>query len=184
MGTCSDDEEDGDMEELYTQANINGSYLCFVPRSGNMDFFLIYPDDPIKSYWDIFIVFVLIFACLVTPCRIAFVDDELPGWIMANYIVDGMFLIDIMVIFNTAYYDDDFQLITNRKIIAIDYVQGWFLIDLLAIIPFDIFFASANNLNDIVRITRIGRMYKLVKLTRLFKIFKMIKDKNKMFKYL
>lgn len=95
-----------------------------------------------------------------------------------------MFLVDILVIFNSAYYDDDFNLVTSRKTIAQQYLTGWFFIDFFAIIPFDQFFGSSQNLNDIVRITRIGRMYKLVKLTRLFKMFKIVKDKNKLFKYL
>jgi hypothetical protein len=79
---------------------------------------MIYPDDPIKTYWDIFISFVLIFACLVTPCRIAFVEVETHAWNTLNSIVDCMFLLDIIAIFNTSFYDDDLQLITDRKVIA------------------------------------------------------------------
>ena len=54
---------------------------------------------------------VLIFACLVTPCRIAFVEDETQPWIIVNQIADLMFLTDMIIIFNTAYYDEDFKLI-------------------------------------------------------------------------
>jgi hypothetical protein len=51
--------------------------------------------------------------------------------------VDGVFLIDIIIIFNTAFYDNDFKIIENRKIIAKKYLSGWFTIDIVAIIPFD-----------------------------------------------
>ena len=145
---------------------------------------LLLPEDPIKPYWDMYITVNLLFACLVTPCRIAFVEVETPQWNVINYIVDFMFLIDIFVVFNSAYYDEDFNLVTSRKIIACQYLTGWFFIDLFAIVPFDQFFGSSQNLSDLVRISKIGRMYKLVKLTRLFKMFKMVKDKNKLFKYL
>ena len=68
--------------------------------------------------------------------------------------------------------------------IAKSYIETWFFIDILTIIPFDLFLKDTNNINELVRITRIGRMYKIVKLTRLFKVFKILKEKNKMFKYL
>jgi hypothetical protein len=41
------------------------------------------------------------------------------------------------VIFNTAFYNDDSEIIDDRKEIASSYARGWFSIDLLAIIPFD-----------------------------------------------
>jgi hypothetical protein len=54
--------------------------FCFASRVGNVSPYLFYPEDPIKSYWDIFIMIVLIFACLVQPCRLAFVETETPKW--------------------------------------------------------------------------------------------------------
>jgi hypothetical protein len=49
-----------------------------------------------------------------------------------------MFAIDTVLIFNTAFYDDNWELIDGRKLIAITYMKGWFLIDILAIVPFDL----------------------------------------------
>ena len=57
--------------------------------------------------------------------------------------MDLLFLMDILVVFNTAYYDDDVDLVDDRKQIAKTYVKGWFTIDLLAIIPFDKIISSA-----------------------------------------
>jgi hypothetical protein len=45
-------------------------------------------------------------------------------------------LIDIIIVFNSALQDEDFKTIDNRKEIAIDYIQGWFLLDVFAILPF------------------------------------------------
>ena len=47
------------------------------------------------------------------------------------------FVIDIIVIFNSAYYEDEIDLIDNRKKIACKYMKGWFTIDVLSVIPFD-----------------------------------------------
>jgi hypothetical protein len=100
-------------------------------------------------------------------------------------VVDILFLLDILIIFNSAYFNEDFQMIMDRNEIAKDYLNSWFLIDLVAIIPFDRFIGSGgNNYNGLVRITRIGRMYKLLKLMRLFRTFKMVKEKNKILHYM
>ena len=48
-----------------------------------------------------------------------------------------LFAIDIVVIFNSAYYEDEIDLIDNRKKIACKYMKGWFTIDVLSVIPFD-----------------------------------------------
>ena len=36
-------------------------------------------------------------------------------------------------------YDDDLKLVDDRRRISYDYITGWFLIDLVCIIPFDLF---------------------------------------------
>ena len=94
-----------------------------------------------------------------------------------------MFLCDIILIFNTSFFDEEFTLIQDRKSIALSYMSGWFSIDLVAIIPFDLLFGG-NQLNNLVRIARMGKMYKLVKLTKLVRVAKMVRDKTKMFKFL
>jgi len=37
---------------------------------------VIYPDDRWKGYWDMYIIFMLLFTCAVTPYRLAFYIDE------------------------------------------------------------------------------------------------------------
>ena len=54
-----------------------------------------------------------------------------------DHFIDAMFLIDIILSFNTAILTDDMVLIDKRKDIAIYYVKSWFLIDVIACIPFD-----------------------------------------------
>ena len=146
---------------------------------------MLYPTtDPFKNYWDLYISLILIFSCLITPYRIAFVHIETQQWSVINYYVDICFALDIILIFNSAYFDENYRLVQSRKRIAKEYVRSWFFIDLVAIIPFDLLFmnSSQNDLNKIARITRIGRLYKLVKLMKLVRIIKVLKQKNKMFK--
>ena len=96
---------------------------------------IIYPEDARKSYWDMLMSMVLILTCFLTPIHICFNDDSV-GTTVLNYCIDFLFLIDMIFTFMSAYHTDDFELIDDHKTIAISYLSGWFLIDLLAIIPF------------------------------------------------
>lgn len=55
-----------------------------------------------------------------------------------NYTIDILFGLDILVNFNLAYENEDFVTIDDRSKIAKEYLKGWFAIDFLAIVPFDI----------------------------------------------
>lgn len=98
---------------------------------------MIYPNNVLKSQWDTIITLVLIFTCMVTPYRIAFVENDSSQWAAINIIIDFLFLIDMILCFMAAYYTEDFELVEDRKIIAKSYLMGWFMIDFLAIFPFE-----------------------------------------------
>lgn len=87
-------------------------------------------------------------------------------------VVDIIFGFDILIIFFSAFYDEEFQLIDNFNGIARNYIFGWFFFDLLAIMPFeelsnlssssdDIVGQSSSgggDVNQLVRIMKLGRM--------------------------
>lgn len=99
---------------------------------------LIYPEDTSKSRWDIWLTFVLLLSCFITPYRIAFGEPVEPlGWRILSFSIDFFFLVDMVIICNTAFYDEEFKIVEDRKEIIKEYLKGWFIIDLLAIIPFD-----------------------------------------------
>jgi hypothetical protein len=119
--------------------------------------------------------------CVLTPYNIAFQKAE--TWL--NTAVDILFLMDMMVAFNTVYYDIEMNVIDDRKMIVIGYLKGWFTIDLFAIIPFDFLFSSlSTNVNGMVRVARLGKLYRLVKLTKMLRLLKIMKEKSKLMKYL
>lgn len=150
---------------------------------------LIYPENTLKVNWDLFITSILLASCIITPYRIAFGEIQEPvHWQAINFFIDCCFLIDIVIMFNSVYYDDDFEIIEDRKKIALTYLQSWFLIDLLAIIPFDLFVndqeSTSTNFNDFARVVRLGKISRLIKMTRLLRILKLMKERSKLLKYL
>ena len=60
---------------------------------------------------------VLLITCFSTPYIIAFgdMDGANIGNMVFEYTIDILFFLDILVIFNTVYYTDDFELVDSRK---------------------------------------------------------------------
>ena len=82
---------------------------CFSKRRPDQSKYLIYPEDSFKNGWDLYVAVILIFTCLVTPYRIALIEKDKPGWMWLNYFIDFSFFVDMIFIFNSAYYDEEFN---------------------------------------------------------------------------
>lgn len=81
--------------------------------------------------------------------NLAFSDvlEAIKWYMTLNYIIDGFFAIDIFVNFNSAYTDESYETITDRKKIAKEYLASWFLVDFLSIVPFELIVMMTNNSN-------------------------------------
>lgn len=104
---------------------------------------MIYPESKFKAFWDLFITVVLLFTSFKTPYDIAFTGVDLSlSYRLPDYFVDAFFLIDVFIIMNSAFYNDEVYLIDDRKTIIIEYLKTWFFIDVFSSIPVDEIFAS------------------------------------------
>lgn len=90
-----------------------------------------------------------------------------------NGVVDALFFIDILVFFNSAYIDDELNIIEDRCQIAKNYLSVWFWVDLVAIVPFSWFVQSKGEAANLVRFARIGRITKILKLLKLLRLMKL-----------
>ncbi len=111
---------------------------------------------------------MMAYTTLVTPFKIAFVENDSLFWFLTDFFVDFVFGVDIILNFFTAYYDDDYNLITDQSIIIKHYLKGWFFIDFFSILPFSLIMRSARGYSSLTRLARLPRLYKLVKITKLF----------------
>jgi hypothetical protein len=153
---------------------------------------VIYPNDTWKILgWDFMIAIILLITCVTTPFDLAFADetDNNDGYVFYRYCIDFLFFCDILVNFNTALQNEIFEIEDNRCVISMTYMKGWFLIDLLAIIPFEPIIKvimsdnqkDGNNMGDynrFVRMSRMSKLYKLIKITRLIRLVKLMKQQN------
>ena len=83
-------------------------------------------------------------------------------------ITNVVFFIDIFVIFNTAYFDNHSEEVINRRRIAIRYMKGMFLIDLISSLPFG---QLAPNTQQV----KLFNMLKIIRVLRISKIINKMK---------
>ena len=147
------------------------------------DYWIILPDDKFKPYWDIIIAIFVFIVSLTTPARIAFTENDTIGWVITDSLVDFVFLLDLVLNFFFAYYDDEFMLVDDRKTITTSYLRSWFVVDLIAIIPVSVIF-QFTDINSVLRVTKATRLYRIVKLVRLVRMLKLVRERRKIQKYM
>lgn len=132
------------------------------------------PNGPNKIRWDLFTCAVVLYSITVIPYQIAFDSSRSVqnGFDGVDYAVDVIFFLDILVNFNTALVNPvNSTFITDRAIIAKEYLKFWFWIDVAATVPFDDIVSAAiggdGSAIKAIRLIRIIRLSRLVKLYRM-----------------
>ena len=64
---------------------------------------------------------------------------------IVDLVVDVMFIVDILINFRTTYVNKNDQIVSNPGKIALHYFKGWFLIDVVAAIPFDLMLIGSDT---------------------------------------
>ena len=153
-------------------------------KRSNYKDWMIYPENNIKFFWDIFVTLLLVVSCFITPLQLC----DLVKMQALTMSIDCLFGLDMIIIFNSAILTDDFETIDDRGQIAFHYFSTWFFIDLISIIPFELMIkVDANSgsssqvaqVNQMLRILRIGKLTKLFKLMKLLRVLKIMKTQEK-----
>ena len=88
------------------------------------------------SAWSVTMIPFLCYVALVTPFEIAFISSDATLFYI-NLVVDIYFLVDLLVNFNLAFYDRERdRWVLGLWPIAVQYVKGWFFLDLISCFPF------------------------------------------------
>lgn len=132
----------------------------------------ITPDNSFFKFWNIIRIILHMYSVTYMVFLIC-VEDRLEvftvSWFL-DYFVELLYLIDMIIIFFTAYHQKGDLIISNKKI-ALKYLTRWFIIDLIAIFPFEmlydeygskpLYLASNMSFHRLIRILRFVRIYKL-----------------------
>jgi hypothetical protein len=125
------------------------------------------------------IVILIIFYAFVTPMRIAFSKtcgghflNSTGVWMYLDFLATAIFVLDIIRSFVTAIEEDGNNdvYIFDRRTIAMNYLKGWFWIDVSGTIPFDLILNAMADIDkkdaSFNRLLRLLRLFKLIRILR------------------
>ncbi|XP_070472889.1 voltage-gated inwardly rectifying potassium channel KCNH2 isoform X3 [Equus przewalskii] len=134
--------------------------------------------SPFKAVWDWLILLLVIYTAVFTPYSAAFLlkeTEEGPPATDCGYacqplavvdlIVDIMFIVDILINFRTTYVNANEEVVSHPGRIAVHYFKGWFLIDMVAAIPFDLLIFGSGS-EELIGLLKTARLLRLVRVAR------------------
>nr|AKS48233.1 mutant potassium voltage-gated channel isoform II [Bombyx mori] len=135
--------------------------------------------SPYKAAWDWLILILVIYTAIFTPYVAAFQLNE-PDFdkrsrsfgedpiVVIDMIVDVTFIIDILINFRTTYVNAADEVESDPAKIAMHYLRGWFVIDLVAAIPFDLllFGTDTDETTTLIGLLKTARLLRLVRVAR------------------
>jgi succinate dehydrogenase/fumarate reductase cytochrome b subunit len=108
------------------------------------------------------------YSVIVIPINLGFEPKITPFFEKVDILILCAFSLDILANFNTTYYDTDLEItVVNRRMIAQNYLQFWFWIDILSTFPFD--YIQTGSDVGAVRVIRALRLFRIMKLVRVSK---------------
>ena len=143
-------------------------------------YLLLLPESKSMQQWDMCTMVALLFTALVTPYEVALLPTRLNGLFIVNRMIDAIFVCDMVINFFLAFRDESpsggRRLVKDFKTIRRRYLGGWFTIDLISVLPFDLLgFLSGSALLTrfkLVRVLRLMRLLKLARVVRASRVFK------------
>ena len=141
-------------------------------------------NSTLRMRWDLFIILLALYNCVSIPFEVAFQTKFTDHWLLTiiNYCIDICFFSDVVLNFRTTYINPRTGTeVTNWKKIFFHYMLGSrFCIDLLASVPFELFFSifvssSSSSfgllgLLKLVRLLRLGRILTYMKFRSSLKV--------------
>jgi CRP-like cAMP-binding protein len=150
---------------------------------------------------------MLVYVGTIMPYRLAFIEYRLQigdvdsddyvcitpdlvfGWEVWDYVVDGFFWFDLFFNFVLSYPDKYNQEITDPGKIAINYITGYFIVNIMGCFPGNAFLPVVEMIgidpggcgdrsrgNDAARLLRLQRVSRLVRLARLIRVSRYFAD--------
>uniref|UniRef100_A0A8C5D293 Potassium voltage-gated channel, subfamily H (eag-related), member 1b n=1 Tax=Gouania willdenowi TaxID=441366 RepID=A0A8C5D293_GOUWI len=98
-----------------------------------------------KTTWDWVILILTFYTAIMVPYNVSFkTKQNNVTWLVVDSIVDVIFLVDIVLNFHTTFVGPAGEVLSDPKLIRMNYVKTWFVIDLLSCLPYDVINAFEN----------------------------------------
>ena len=114
--------------------------------------------------WDNSVLILAIVNAFAVPVELSIYEDlsNIPSYQNLDLLINIVFMVDLAICFNTAYYNNEGQLVFSRKKIAENYITGMFFIDFFSSIPYSLLKLNQLKFLKILKIARITRIAKVI----------------------
>ncbi|XP_074469993.1 voltage-gated delayed rectifier potassium channel KCNH8 [Sebastes fasciatus] len=129
--------------------------------------FILLHYSTFKAGWDWLILLATFYVAVTVPYNVCFIgdDDDLTrSTTVSDIAVEILFIIDIVCNFRTTYVSKSGQVIFDARQICIHYLTTWFIIDLVAALPFDLLYAFKVSVVSVVHLLKTVRLLRLLRL--------------------
>ena len=160
-------------------------------RLKNAERGLLNPTGKLMTYWDFFTLGALFFTATVTPYEVCLMwlaptwSDGAAVWLtplfVFNLFVNLIFMVDIVFNFFLPYKEPILKgggLVKSHRRIMLHYLQGWFALDIISVIPIDLILMGVDTTEvegaamlGAIRMLRLLRLIKLTRILRASRIF-------------
>ena len=97
-------------------------------------YYLISKESIFMRFWGLWITIISLYSVIMSSLNLAFYEINEITDIM-DICFDYFFLIDLIINFFVPFLNLEDELIFSHKLIALNYIKGWFIIDLISSIP-------------------------------------------------
>lgn len=169
-------------EDQYNDQNIQQTTLKI--KQVKDDTILFSPDSQGKQTWDLTCMLCIMYQAILVPYRLCFDDDAHGNMLVFETIIDCIFMSDIFVQFNTGYYSIG-KLVKSRKMITLNYLKTWFVIDFISSIPYNYVFTDqimlqitlqmSGNSTSSTTLSKAPKLLRLIKLARFLRFLRLLR---------
>ena len=170
---------------LQKESESMASYVGAKRTRGICGITTLHPYETFRQRWDIAVGFALLWTLWSIPYNVCFKWFSLESWkpeplTVIDLCVDALFIVDVCVNFMTGYFDVEIgRYVFSRKLIAKNYLKGWFWIDFPTSIPTGLIFeltalAEESKYNSFASLPRLLRLLRIIRLVKLLRVFKLV----------
>ena len=110
--------------------------------------FLVMPGSKFRICWDMISIVLLLYISIMTPFIVSYLDDIPQAFTHLETAISVLFFADIILNFFTPYLSHNI-LITSHKQIAKNYLKTWFILDVIASMPFHLIIKNDDSQNNV-----------------------------------
>ncbi|XP_066497758.1 potassium voltage-gated channel subfamily H member 4a [Hoplias malabaricus] len=129
-----------------------------------------------KALWDWLILLATFYVAVTVPYNVCFstpddsnhdnpeCDSTSRSTIVSDIAVEMLFILDIILNFRTTYVGPAGQVVYDSRSICLHYSATWFILDLIAALPFDLLYAFNISVTSLVHLLKTVRLLRLLRL--------------------